>query len=164
MLLHAPPVGHTQRRGRKVSLVKVLPHVEGVGELAGTVREIDVSMDAAGFAHEHSARLRLDGPNKDGPRRAFRFGHDVQEPVHPVDEVDVGRSGSGKKIPAPSPTGHSPGLRVFRQMRGVTGRVVLSVGLRLHDTTDELPCLRVFMDETTPEKLPRDLNSGTVEK
>jgi hypothetical protein len=27
-----------------------------------------------------------------------------------------------------------------------------------------LPCLRVFMDETTPEKLPRDLNSGTVEK
>ena len=146
--------------------METLSHVEGVRELARTVRQIHSALHAPHLRHKVDPRFGLDRANQDGPRRAFRLGHDVQEPVQSVDEVDVGRSGGGEKIPAPSPTGHSPGLRVVRKVRGVTGRIVFGVDLGLHDAPHELP-LRTFgmiVDEASSEQVLRHPNGGAVEK
>lgn len=141
-----------------------LVHVDGVGQLAGAVGEVNLTPNTTGLLHKIDPRHRLDGANQNRTRRALRLGHHIQQPVHAVDEVHVRRAGGRKKITPASLPGHRPGLWIPRQMRGVTGGVVLRVGFRLDDAPHEAASRRMMVNQPTAEQVSSNCRRRTVKK
>ncbi len=66
---------------------------EGLTQLAGTVAQVRVGLrQTAPARHQLDACYGLDGAQQHRVRRAFARGHEVEVPVHAINEEDVGKA------------------------------------------------------------------------
>lgn len=72
----------------------VFSDIEAGGAVGGLV--IKFSGDAEGFREFGGAIDTLDAPNQNRGGIIFWPGHDIQHPMHPIDEVDIPNAASGK--------------------------------------------------------------------
>ena len=130
-----PPGGHhptggrgcanPPRAGRKEGLgVVATVNPEGLGQFAGTGAQSSRFGGAPPILHQSQASDRFQGPQEHETRALRSLRQDIEEPVHPIIEVDVTSPGGviPDKVARAGPEG------------GVASRItVLGVGLRLDD-------------------------------
>ncbi len=96
---------------------------QGLGQLAGTVAELEIGLTSASGAHLLDPVGRLQRPDQDGGCLSFGFGDGVEQAVDPVGEVDVGVAGRAEEDPG----------ALGKTDVGVAGGVVGLVALGLDD-------------------------------
>ncbi len=92
-VVHPPSWEEPQRRSPKIVAVQVAGDPESLTEPPGARRE---RLPPAPVRHDLATDERVQSSNQYGRRVTLDARHDVEAPVHAVDEVDVRYSGGGE--------------------------------------------------------------------
>ena len=125
----------------------------GLTQFCRTVRQIDVLATADGcasatsirkppFPHDFDAPHRFNGTNQRSRAEAVIPRTDIETAMHAIGDIDVCASGRAEQRR----------IAFASAVKGVTCRIVLIVGLRLHDAGGRNTAIIEFTDQQTAKQ------------
>ena len=113
----------------KVRLIQQAVDPKRLAQAGWATCELDIGATGPPLANRLEPQLGLYRPDEDGRRKSLPLGHDVQHPVHPVSEVDIGQARWAVQDP----------IALGAASRSMASGVFLpNIGLNLHNSAARL--------------------------